>query len=47
MSGKDLPVLSGVSQQKMSVPLQFKEQSGIIQIQCYVMNMLTVLKFRK
>lgn len=30
MLGKDLPVLSGVSQQKMSVPLQYREQSGII-----------------
>lgn len=30
MLGKDLPVLSGVSQQKTSVPLQYTEQSRII-----------------
>lgn len=30
MWGKNLPVLSGVSQQQMSVPLQYTEQSAII-----------------
>lgn len=30
MLGKDPPVLSGVSQQKMSVPLQYTKQSEII-----------------